>query len=69
MMEIVIDYPNLSSLLPLWEKVVTEMTDFGAYLLDQSSDFLTSDDFKRSNEIVRTNWPIYSAIRHFVVMI
>ena len=45
------------------------LTDFGAYLLDRSPDFLTSDNFKRSNEIVRTNWPIYSAIRHFVVMI
>ena len=28
-------------------------------LLDQSPDFLTSDDFVRSNEIVTTKWPIY----------
>ena len=27
--------------------------------LDRSPAFLTSDDFVRSNEIVRTKWPIY----------
>ena len=27
--------------------------------LDQSPAILTSDDFIRSNEIVRTKWPIY----------
>ena len=28
-------------------------------ILDQSLTFLTSDDFIRSNEIIRTKWPIY----------
>ena len=37
--------------------------------LDQSPAFLTSDDFIRSNEIIRTKWPIYVVIGHFVLMI
>ena len=37
--------------------------------LDRLPAFLTSDDFIRSNEIIRTKWPIYEVIRHFVVMI
>ena len=45
------------------------ITDGNAYLyyihtvlalqLDQSPAFLTSDDFVKSNEIVRTKWSIY----------
>ena len=27
--------------------------------LDRSPAFLTSDDFIRSNEIIRSKWPIY----------
>ena len=34
--------------------------------VDQSPAFLISDYFVRSNEIVRTKWPIYG---HFVQMI
>ena len=29
------------------------------WYMDQSPAILTSDGFKRSNEIVRTKWPIY----------
>ena len=38
-------------------------------LLDRSPAFLTSDDFIISNEIIRTKWPIYEVICHFVLMI
>ena len=38
-------------------------------LLDRSPAFLTSDDFIRSNEIIRTKWPIYVVIGHFVLTI
>ena len=38
-------------------------------LLDWSPAFLTYDDFMRSNEIIRTKWPIYVVIGHFVLMI
>ena len=38
-------------------------------LLVRSPAILTSNDFVRSNEIVRTKWPIYQAIHHFVLMI
>ena len=34
-----------------------------------SPAILTSNDFVRSNEIVRTKWPIYQVIRHFVLTI
>ena len=37
--------------------------------IDRSPAILTSDDFIRSNEIIRTKWPIYEVIRHFVLMI
>ena len=30
---------------------------------------LTSEDFIRSNEIIRTKWPIYVVIGHFVLTI
>ena len=36
--------------------------------IDGSSAFLTSDDFIRSNEIIRTKWPTYVVIGHFVLM-
>ena len=36
---------------------------------DRSPAFLTSDDFIRSNEIVRIKWLIHEEIRHFVLMI
>ena len=38
-------------------------------LLDRSPAFLTFDDFIRSNEIIRTKWPIYEVISYFVLMI
>ena len=38
-------------------------------LLDRSPAFLTSDDFVRSNEIIRTKRQIYVVIGHFVLMI
>ena len=37
--------------------------------IDQSPAILTSDDFIRSNEIIRTKWPIYVVIGHFVLTI
>ena len=37
--------------------------------IDRSPAFLISDDFIRSNEIIRTKWPIYLLISHFVLMI
>ena len=37
--------------------------------IDRSPAILTSDDFLRSNEIIRTKWPIYVVIGHFVLMI
>ena len=40
-----------------------------ATLLDRSPAFLTSDDFIRSNEIIRTKWPIYVVIGHLFLTI
>ena len=37
--------------------------------LDQSPAILTSDNFIRSNEIIRTKWLIYVVIGHFVLII
>ena len=37
-------------------------------LINQSPAFLTSDDFVRSNEIVRKKWPIYEIISHFDII-
>ena len=37
--------------------------------IDQSPAFLTSDDFIRSNEIIRFKWPIYLVIGYFVLTI
>ena len=34
--------------------------------VDRSPAFLTSDDFIRSNEIIRIKWPIFVVIGHFV---
>ena len=39
------------------------------FYVDRSPAFLTSDDFIRSNEIIRTKWPIYVVIGHFVLTI
>ena len=46
-------------------------TSYNALLsyIDWSLAFLTSDDFIRCNEIIRTKWPIYVVINHFVLMI
>ena len=58
--------------LSLNYKIVTKVVIVpGMYflLLDRSPAFLTSDDFIRSNEIIRTKWPIYVVIRHFVLTI
>ena len=38
-------------------------------LSGRSPAFLTCDYFIRSNEIIRTKWPIYVVIGHFVLMI
>ena len=35
--------------------------------LGWSLAILTSDDFIRSNEIIKTKWPIYEVIGHFVI--
>ena len=35
---------------------------FWPILLDRSPAFLTSEDFIRSNETIRTKWPIYCII-------
>ena len=40
-----------------------------SFVLDQSPAILTSDDSIRSDEIVRTIWPIYLVIGHFVLTI
>ena len=37
--------------------------------IDWSPAFLTSDNFIRSKENIRTKWPIYVAICHFVLTI
>ena len=37
--------------------------------IDWSPAILTSDDFIRSNEIVRRKWQTYQVIRHFVLTI
>ena len=55
-----------------WEKLGMYYVFFFAWMCDKSKDFievflhldwspafLTSDDFIRSNEIIRTKWPIY----------
>ena len=47
---------------------VSPIMQFTLYL-DWSPTFLTSDDFIRSNEIIRTKWRIYIAIGHFVLLI
>ena len=43
--------------------------EFFSTHLDQSPAFLTSDDFIRSNEIIRTKWLIFVVIGHFVLTI
>ena len=40
-----------------------------ALLLDRSPAFLTSNDFIRSNKIIRTKWLIHVVISQFVLMI
>ena len=47
---------------------VSPIMQFTLYL-DWSPTFLTSDDFIRSNEIIRTKWRIYIVIGHFVLLI
>ena len=44
-------------------------SQFWPILLDRSPAFLTSEDFMRSNEFVRTKWSIYYIISHFVLML
>ena len=44
--------------------------DFSSFhKLDRSPAILTSHDFIRSNEIIRTKWPICVVIGHFVLTI
>ena len=50
------------------EEIANELHTKKKYL-DWSPAFLTSDDFIRSNEIIRTKWPIYAVIGHFVLTI
>ena len=38
-------------------KIFSQIWDM--YIVDQSPAFLTSDNFIRSNEIIRTKWPIH----------
>ena len=38
------------------------LSQFWPILLDRSPAFLTSEDFIRSNEIIRTKWPVYCII-------
>ena len=51
----------------LWAPLYS--SSYNSILLDRSPAILTSDDFIRSNEIVRTKWPIYQVIGHFVLTI
>ena len=37
--------------------------------IDRSPAFLIADDFIRSNKIVKTNWPNYQVIGHFILTI
>ena len=50
-------------------KYFSEIQPYFGKKLDRSPAFLTSDDFIRSNEIIRTKWPIYVVISHFVLTI
>ena len=50
-------------------KYFSEIQPYFGKKLDRSPAFLSSDDFKRSNEIIRTKWPIYVVISHFVLTI
>ena len=43
--------------------------DFFLQYLDRSPAILTSDDFIRSNEIIRTKWSINVESGHFVLTI
>ena len=52
----------------IWNNVIIIGNAF-LYYIGGSPAFLTSDDFVRSNEIIRTKWPIYQVIRHFVLTI
>ena len=38
-------------------------------ILESPAILTSADDFIRSNEIVRTKWPIYQVIGHFVLTI
>ena len=62
------------------KKMTLEFSKFALFYLYRFLSFLrakidwwpailTSDDFIRSNEIIRTKWPIYEVIAHFVLMI
>ena len=42
-----------------YHKVIMENFWVQIVHLDRSSAILTSDDFVRSNEMVKTKWPIY----------
>ena len=50
-------------------KYFSEIQPYFGKKLDRSPAFLSSDDFKRSNEIIRTKWPIHVVISHFVLTI
>ena len=51
------------------KKLFHDLFGLNFLLIDRSSAVLTSDNFIRSNEVVRTKWLIYSAIGYFVLMI
>ena len=50
-------------------KYFSEIQPYFGKKLDRSPALLTSDNFIRSNEIIRTKWPIYVVISHFVLPI
>ena len=59
------DQPNSSTLFILRKNQFMYTNN----LLDQSPIFLTSNNFLRSKEIIRTKWSIYVAFGHFALMI
>ena len=61
-------HQNPQKCLVFWDKQQSKTINNTRYL-DRSPVFLTSDDFIRSNKIIRTKSPIYEVISHFVLII
>ena len=70
---IIFQFQNGTSITYVWSthvkptKLQNLRSTYDGYL-DQSPAILTSDNFIRSNEIIRTKWPIYVVIGHFVLI-